>query len=62
MASDAETMTLCAIRYTIGRSSYIVSDGQRWAREWGAKSKRVRDIIRRDLREELQQWDVGIRL
>lgn len=51
MPSDAENMALCAIRYTIGRMTYIVSDGQRWAREWGAKSKWVRDVIRRDLRE-----------
>jgi len=50
-ARDAESMALCAIRYTIGRRSYITSDGQRWAREWGAKSKWVRDVIRRDLRE-----------
>ncbi len=49
--SDAESMVICAIRYTIGRRSYIVGDGQRWAREWGAKSRHVRDVIRRDLRE-----------
>lgn len=48
---DAESMALCAIRYTIGRMSYVVSDGQRWAREWGARSSWVRDVIRRDLRE-----------
>lgn len=50
-ARDVESMAICAIRYTIGRRSYIVSDGQRWAREWGIKSKWVRDVIRRDLRE-----------
>lgn len=48
---DAENMAICAIRYTIGRRSYITSDGQRWAREWCARSKWVRDVIRRDLRE-----------
>ena len=48
---DAESMAICAIRYTIGRRSYIVSDGYRWAREWGARSEWVRDVIRRDLRE-----------
>jgi hypothetical protein len=57
--SDQESMAICAIRYTIGRSSYIVSDGQRWAREWGEKSKWVRDVIRRDLREEVQRCDDG---
>lgn len=52
---DAENMALCAIRYTIGRRSYIVGDGQRWAREWGAKSKHVRDVIRGDLREAAER-------
>lgn len=57
--SSQERMVICAIRYTIGRRSYIVSDGQRWAREWGAKSKWVRDVIRRDLREEVRRCDDG---
>jgi hypothetical protein len=48
---DAERMALCAIRYTIGRRSDIVGDGQRWAREWGARSVWVRDVIQRDLRD-----------
>ena len=56
---DAESMALCAIRYTIGRMSYIVSDGQRWAREWGAKSAWVRDVIRRDLREAVERCDAN---
>jgi hypothetical protein len=57
--TDAETMALCAIRYTIGRKSYIVSDGQRWAREWGAKSEYVRNVLLRDLREEVRKCDDG---
>lgn len=60
--SDAESMAICAIRYTIGRQSYIVDDGQRWAREWGAKSERVRDVIRRDLREYVRRCDNGFPL
>lgn len=48
---DPESMAISAIRYTIGRRSYITIDGQRWAREWGARSPWVRDVIRRDLRE-----------
>ena len=54
---DAESMAISAIRYTIGRRSYVVSDGQRWAREWGARSKWVRDVIRRDLREVAERCD-----
>ena len=57
--SDAESMAICAIRYTIGRRSYIVSEGQQWAREWGAKSKWVQDVIRRDLREAARCCDEG---
>ena len=49
--TDEKSMAICAIRYTIGRRSYIVTQGQQWAREWGEKSKWVRDVIRRDLRE-----------
>jgi len=55
--TDEESMALCAIRYTIGRMSYIVSDGWRWALEWGAKSAYVRDIIVRDLEFFIEQED-----
>jgi hypothetical protein len=55
--TDEESFAICAIRYTIGRMSYIVSDGQRWALEWGAKSPRVRKVIMRDLEWEIQRED-----
>jgi hypothetical protein len=54
-----ESMVICAIRYTIGRSSYIVSEGQQWAIEWGEKSERVRNVIIRDLKEEIDRCDRG---
>ncbi|CAH2606256.1 conserved protein of unknown function (plasmid) [Rhodovastum atsumiense] len=54
---DKETMALCAIRYTIGRRSYVVSDGARWARKWGAKSPWVRRVIIRDLESEVADID-----
>lgn len=57
--TDFEEMAICAIRYTIGRSSYIVSDGQEWAMEWGAKSNWVRDVIIRDLKEAIERCDSG---
>ena len=59
MTKSEESMAICAIRYTMGRRSYIVAEGQEWALQWGKKSKHVRDIIRRDLREEVQQCDQG---
>jgi hypothetical protein len=57
--TNEETMALCAIRYTMGRRSYIVSDGQRWAIEWGKKSKWVRDVIIRDLEHDIARCDDG---
>lgn len=60
MPHDAESMALCAIRYTIGRRTYIVADGQRWAREWGAKSAWIRDVLIRDLREDVRRCDDGM--
>lgn len=57
--TDEETMALCAIRYCIGRSSYIVVDGVTWARRWGGQSEQVRAILIRDLREATDQCDRG---
>lgn len=48
---DEEQMALCAIRYCIGRSSYIVSDGVKWARRYGTSSPWVRRIVIRDIEE-----------
>ncbi len=54
-----ESMAICAIRYTMGRRSYIVSEGQQWAIEWGEKSERVRTVITRDLKEAIDRCDRG---
>lgn len=56
---DAESMAICAIRYTIGRQSYIVPQGYAWAREWGAKSAWVRRTIIDDLRGLVEKCDRG---
>jgi hypothetical protein len=32
---DEYSMAVCAIRYCIGRRSYIVSSGAEWARKYG---------------------------
>lgn len=60
MTSDQEAMAICAIRYTIGRQSYIVSQGQSWALRYGAQSKHVRDVIVRDLREAVERCDDAV--
>jgi hypothetical protein len=54
---DEADMAICAIRYCIGRQSYATSDGQRWARNYGARSTHVRTVIIRDLQSEIEQTD-----
>jgi hypothetical protein len=56
---DRELMAVCAIRYAIGRQSYIVSDAVRWAREFGASSPSIRNVIINDLEEAVQREDNG---
>lgn len=57
---DEFSMAICAIRYTIGRRSYIVSDGVRWARHFGNESPWVRSVITRDLQEAVERDDNGL--
>jgi hypothetical protein len=57
--SDSEMMAICAIRYTMGRRSYVVGEGQRWALEWGKISPRVRSVIIRDLKSDIERCDNG---
>ena len=49
--TDEELMALCAIRYSMPRKSYIVSDGIRWARKYGTQSAQARTVLIRDIRE-----------
>jgi hypothetical protein len=60
-APDREqlTMALCAIRYTIGRQSYIVADGVLWARKYSQESSWVRGVVIADLQEAVAREDGG---
>lgn len=49
MIDDEELMAICAIRYCIGRQSYIVNDGIEWAMRYGKKSPEVRRLIIEDI-------------
>ena len=49
--TDEELMALCAIRYALPRMSYIVADGHRLAREYGAKSAELRSLLIQDIRQ-----------
>ena len=55
--TDAASMAICAIRYCIGRRSYIVVDGVRWARDWGRRSAWVRGVIIQDLEALVKRAD-----
>lgn len=57
--TDEFSMALCAIRYCIGRSSYIVASGVRWALEYGRRSQWVREIVIQDLHILVERLDQG---
>lgn len=59
--TDLDAMAVCAIRYAIGRQSYIVGDAARWARDYGAKSGWVRGVVIRDLQEAAEREDRGLK-
>lgn len=45
MLENEELMAICAIRYCIGRESYIVHEGIEWAMRYGRKSPNMRRLI-----------------
>lgn len=54
--NDNELILLCAVRYAMGRRSYIVSDAQRWAVErWETLGPQARTVLLRDLKEALER-------
>lgn len=55
--TNEENMALCAIRYCMGRMSYIVSYGIAWARRYGAQSEHLRGVVIRDIEEAIAQME-----
>ena len=53
--TDETSMAVCAIRYTIGRRSYIVADGWKWALRYALVSRPLRRTLIRDLEEKFEQ-------
>ena len=54
----ADIMAVAAVRYCMGRSSYIVGDCADWLKEnWQEISDRAKQTITRDLRNALDQDD-----
>lgn len=48
-----EEMTICAVRYSLGRSSYVVDDTIQWVKALENKSKNFLHILKRDIAEHL---------
>ena len=59
LTRDQESMAICAIRYCIGRQSYIVASGIEWARKYAALSPWVRQTIIDDLESAVEKLDRG---
>lgn len=55
---EEQNMVLYAIRYCLGRSSYAVSDGAKWALRYGKVHKGLRALLCRDIAERLRSADV----
>lgn len=55
---DLEMMLLSALRYALGRRSYITSATAEWVRRyWNQLSPAFQGFIIRDLREELERYE-----
>lgn len=54
MHPDYGTIVLCAVRYCFGRQTYMPSLVIQYVKEhWGDLDQGVKDIIQRDVKEEL---------
>jgi len=54
--TDDEHILLSAVRYSLGRHTYIVSDCARWVRErWPSLGQECRLLIRRDVTSEVDR-------
>ena len=53
-----DLMTIAAVRYCLGRRTYIVGDCVDWMREhWHAWTPNMRSVIQRDVEEEFRRDD-----
>lgn len=56
-----DLMALAAVRYCLGRASYIVGDCVDWLYEqWPALDENVRTVIARDVDQALREGRVGM--
>lgn len=57
MISPDESILICAVRYALGRQSYIVGDTAKYvALKQKTLSKECIDIIIRDIEEEMERY------
>ena len=60
MNDDDEGILVCAVRYCIGRQSYIVGSCDRWLRDrWPRLSAGTRDTIIKDIGAALDRDRLG---
>lgn len=59
ISEDELQMALCAVRYCIGRQTYIVTDGIRWATHYGRRSRWFRDVLICDLEAAGKRCDAS---
>ena len=53
-----DLMAIAAVRYCLGRSTYIVSDCVDWLhQQWPHFAQRARDIIKRDIEDKFTHDD-----
>lgn len=57
---DQLEMAHCAIRYCLGRMTYIVADGCRWARQYAPYSEWFRDMVIRDIESAESRGALGM--
>lgn len=57
MITPDETILICAVRYALGRMSYIVGDVARYVEsKRNTLSSQCKNIIIRDIEEELERY------
>jgi hypothetical protein len=59
--NDEQLMAVCAIRYAMGRKSFVVLSAAVWARYYGASHPGVRATIVADLESAFSKIQNGVR-
>ncbi len=56
--TDDEYILICAVRYAVGRRTYVVADARRWVQaRWPNLGAQARGILLRDIASECERED-----